>query len=264
MANQAVLWSVALFIAAGPIMTESATAQLTARPDVMTGAFEPGFVGEAFGERFPMRVVRLGEMEIASGQVVVADPAWMWTSDRPIALSVAPGRYAVDLAVADTGDSGQRIALARLRLSSEPAVRWAMAVTETQDVSSLEPGQIFGYGVDTGTGAFIDAGSLVELAAANPDQYGDWRMDQWNDWTRQAETTAVQLGIPYGHTLITRLGTGDIAFFSSGWGDGFYASWVGYDAADRPVAIVTDFAVITAVNAPADQDEVVAVQGHAD
>jgi hypothetical protein len=34
--------------------------------------------------------------------------------------------------------------------------------------------------------------------------------------------------------------------FSSGWGDGSYPSFWGYDADSQPVALVTDFGVLDA------------------
>src|SRR4029078_4230104 len=40
------------------------------------------------------------------------------------------------------------------------------------------------------------------------------------------------------------MGPANIVMFTSGWGDGFYASWFGYDAQGRVAALVTDFAVV--------------------
>jgi hypothetical protein len=221
---------------------------------VLVGAFEPGFIGEAEEKRYPIRVVRIGEMEIVSGRVLLVDPFLMSTRDEPLALQVRPGRYPVDLAVADAGESGQRVALARLLLSSAPAVRWAIAVTDQQDATTLKGDEIFGYFVDAGTGAFVDAAVPAWLATEYPQSNYEEYAAVTDDWIRRGEAAAEALGIPYGFALIERLGRGDAAMFSSGWGDGDYASWVGYDTDDRPVAIVTDFAVITAVNFPPTDD----------
>jgi hypothetical protein len=267
-----VLVAVGLLAACAP----AAQAQITPRPDVLTGAFTPGFVGEADEERYPVRTVRIGEVQISSGRVIVVDPFIMSTRDRPLTVSVPPGRYPVDLAVADAGDSGQRVALARLLISDEPPVRWALAVTDEQDPSTLTGDNIFGYGVDAGTGAFVDAAVPAWLereyqwASAvhylervqGPDpailrphvEEVDRYMALVDGWQARGEAAAPDLGIPYGFALVEPLGPGGAAMFSSGWGDGYYASWVGYDADDRPVAIVTDFAVITAVNFPPASD----------
>lgn len=96
------------------------SSQVKPRAEVLTGAFEPGIVGEAEGERFPIRVVSLGELNLASGKLHVLDPFVGPWDGEPLALNIPPGRYPVDLAVADTGGGGVRTALARIRLSTSP------------------------------------------------------------------------------------------------------------------------------------------------
>jgi hypothetical protein len=240
MVRQLVAALAALF-AAGP-----ALAQVTARPDVMTSAFQPGFVGEADEDRYPLRTLRIGELNLASGRLVVADPFLVRGEETPLDLAIAPGRYPVDIAVADTGKGGHRVALARLLLSQAPPVRWSMAVTAGEDVRTLKGDQVFGFGVDTGTGAFLDAGA-ARWIGQQPPESADARSD---DWQGRGEAQGLELGIPYGFVLVDEAGPGGVAMFSSGWGDGHYASWVGHDAQGRPAQVVTDFAVITAVNIP--------------
>jgi hypothetical protein len=225
-------------------------AVITPRPDVLSGAFAPGFTGEAADKRYPIRVVRIGDMEVASGRVLLCDPFSMSEQDEPLALQVRPGRYPVDLAVADTGKSGQRVALARLLLSSTPAQRWVIAVTRLQDPATLKDGEEFGYGVDAGIGAFVDAAVPAWLAVQYPSSDFERYQSLQDDWLSRGEAAAEALEIPHGFTLIERLGHGDAAMFSSGWGDGFYTSWVGYGQDNDPVAIVTDFVVIDAVTIP--------------
>ena len=234
--------------------TPAAQAQITPRPEVLSGAFTPGFVGEADEKRYPIRTIRIGEVLISSGRVILADPFLMSTRDRPLTIPVPPGRYPVDLAVADAGDSGQRVALARLLISDAPPVRWALAVTDEQDPATLTGDQIFGYGVDAGTGAFVDAAVPAWLEDRYPSSDPDGYMAVVDDWQARGEAAAADLGVPYGFALVEPLGPGGAAMFSSGWGDGHYASWVGYGADDQPVVLVTDFAVITAVNFPSVSD----------
>lgn len=224
--------------------------RITPRPDVLSGAFEPGFIGEAAEKRYPVRTFRMGEILISSGRVIVADPFLMSTWSKPLAFSIAPGRYPVDLAVADAGPSGQRVALARLLLSESPAVRWEIAVTDEQNPADLQGDDIFGFGVDAGTAAFVDAGVPAWLEAQYPSENFEAYQDLTEGWQTRGEAGGEALGIPYGFVLIERFGDGEAAMFSSGWGDGYYATWIGYDADDQPVALVTDFAVITAVNFP--------------
>lgn len=49
---------------------------------------------------------------------------------------------------------------------------------------------------------------------------------------------------PYSFLLDLPLGEANAIMFHSGWGDGFYASWFGYDADGNVAALVTDLATI--------------------
>ncbi|MDO9076392.1 MAG: DUF4241 domain-containing protein, partial [Brevundimonas sp.] len=180
----------------------AAQAQITPRPEVLTGAFTPGFVGEADEKRYPVRTIRIGEVQITSGRVILVDPFLMSTRDRPLTVSVPPGRYPVDLAVADAGDSGQRVALARLLISDAPPVRWALAVTDEQDPATLTADAIFGYGVDAGTGAFVDAAVPGWLADQYPSSGDDRYSALVDGWQTRGEATALDLGLPYGFALV--------------------------------------------------------------
>ncbi len=158
-------------LAAVMIMAGSpVAAQVTIRPEVMVGAFQPGFVGEADEDRYPLRTLRIGTLNLSSGQLILADPLILSDRDRPLDLDLPPGRYPVDLAVADTGKGGHRVALARLLLSDAPPVRWAMAVRKGEDVRTLKGDQVFAYGVDSGTGGFVDAGARDWLLAQAPEK----------------------------------------------------------------------------------------------
>ncbi|HUJ60650.1 MAG TPA: DUF4241 domain-containing protein, partial [Kofleriaceae bacterium] len=140
------------------------------------------------------------------------------------ARTVPPGKYRVELLELDRD---QRFALARVVLAPGTPVRWELAVRPGEDVRALKPGQIYGYGVDAGTGCFVDGASvdkvrgeavsnaLLAAVSARPDGIARW----------PAAGDAVAIA------------------FASGYGDGVYPSWWGLDATGRPVELVTDFHV---------------------
>lgn len=238
-----VLAAMAVLMAGGQA---AAATGVTARLEVMVGAFGPGFVGEADDERYPLRTVRIGELNLSSGRLILADPLIVSEHDKPVDLTLRPGRYPVDIAVADTGKGGHRVALARLLLSDAPPVRWGMAVNVGEDVRTLKRDHVFSYGVDSGTGGFLDAGAVAWMSALSAE-----KAEALNEaWIERGEAQGPKLGLPYGFALAEEVGPGGVVMMSSGWGDGAYASWVGYDAAGKPVQVVTDFAVIEAVDIP--------------
>ena len=72
------------------------------------------------------------------------------------------GNFPVELAVAQIVDD-ERVAFARIKFSSETPISWTIAVCDGQDVSKLNVDEIFGYGVDAGTGAFMDTSGAKEF-----------------------------------------------------------------------------------------------------
>ncbi len=214
---------------------------------VFDKAFAPGFSvetqsafeGETRVERVPFRLVQAGGLKLPSGQVCATDPFIALADAKPFTQAVPAGTFPVRLAVADFPSGGTRVAFARVDFSEARVVRWAMAVVAGQDIATLKADEIFGYGVDAGTGSFFDpvAGrAAAELLKADE--------DAWETWQTDGETNGPKVIGPYSFLLDLPLGDANAIMFHSGWGDGFYASWFGYDASGNVAALVTDFATI--------------------
>lgn len=196
---------------------------------------------QAFGSGFtvtppdgPIRLsgLEIGNLAVPSGRIVACDP---FLCDRTEAFGrrVPVGKFPVQLAMARL-QHDERVAFARILFADRPVVRWEMALRPGQTLKDLEPGYIHGYGVDTGTGAFMDAAAQVPYLAATADEAVTMRLvDALNNAPVGSRAWLLR---PYGHA--------NVAMFSSGWGDGFYASYFGLDSAGRVVALVTDFGVV--------------------
>lgn len=214
---------------------------------VFDKAFTPGFIvttrdtykSETRVETVPFKVVAAGLLKLPSGQICAADPFIALTDAKPFTQRTPSGAFPVRLAVGDFPSGGVRVAFARVDFSAKPVVRWRMAVVEGQDVATLRGDEIFGYGVDAGTGSFFDpvAGkAAARLLEANP--------DAWESWQTEGERNGPEVIGPYSFLLDLPLGEANAIMFHSGWGDGFYASWFGYDADGNVAALVTDLATI--------------------
>jgi hypothetical protein len=200
-------------------------------------AFVPRWKAQVGEETVSFRVFEAGQLRLPSGKIVACDP--FVNMDRPaFTVSVPAGEYSVRLALVEGGNDARRVAFARLAISSAPVVRWEMALVAGQDATTLKADEIFGYPVDAGTGSFLDAETG---AAAWPKMTEDEDIAQ--GWITQGDKLSAGPGTPTFH-LDVDVGQGNIVMFTSGWGDGFYASWFGYDAQGRVAALVTDFAVV--------------------
>ncbi len=195
-------------------------------------------------ERYTLHVHTMGELVVTSGHILACDPELMFETPS-FADTVPPGRYPVILSVAEMPSRDQRVAYALLRLSEHAAVRWEMAAPQGQTLRALKPGEAFGYSVDFGTGCFMDIDVPRELVAQEAAR---------TDITDESAQFYVRLDDMQHKTYLPTWSWADLVVdettganiitFSSGWGDGYYPSYWGYDAADQRVALVTDFGVL--------------------
>jgi hypothetical protein len=175
---------------------------------------------------------QLPELWLPSGQVVASDGFIM--DQSPFSRKVQPGEYPVVLVIARLGED-ERVALAILRFSEAPVAKWEMAVTKGQDIKTLGKDEIFGYGVDSGTGCFCDPAAQKRINAVSDSQMEFF--DRVNSEMQKA----------YRNTrdwVHIETADGSAALFSSGFGDGFYPSYFGLDEAGEATALVTDFGIV--------------------
>jgi len=179
-------------------------------------------------------VTPIGDLELPTGEIIACDP--LVTGDDWPALSrkVKPGHYPVSLFEAQG-----RVAAAFLRFRPGTPVRWELATMPGQDVATLKDDEIFGYPVDAGLGSFMDKTAMALMSAAQhklkPDQ-------NYYDDVLAAEFAPNQDRFVMHHPAAGN--ASNIAMFWSGWGDGFYPSFWGLDAAGEPILLMTDFGVL--------------------
>lgn len=105
-------------------------------------------------------------------------------------------------------------------------------------MSNLGPNMCFGYGIDSGTGSFMDlraARALVKLAEAEEEE-------EIHEAIREA-THAAQDSAALDSVRVAKTESNVVAFVS-GHGDGFGSSWWGLDSKNQVTSLVTDFFVL--------------------
>lgn len=182
------------------------------------------------GSGFMQKLLRVGELVAADAFVSAINPG-------PFRQLVPAGFHPVFLAIAHLANGEQRVAYARVRFTTEQTVNWRAAIASEADESSVRIGQPWGYGVDSACGCFMSARAqkLSEKRFADDPQFemqvlrdmeangGDWVDFRPSD---ECEDNVIA--------------------FSSGRGDGIYASCFGLDRNDQLTDLVTDFKVSNA------------------
>lgn len=185
----------------------------------------------------PVTVMDVGTVRFPSGRIIACDPLVSLEDAEPFIQLVPPGEYAVRICVVPHERYGDRYACVKVELTKGRPVRYDMAMTGREDLSEeLQEGEFFGFGVDAGMGCVVDEVAreafrrywedrasteegidpyndlfcdvLERSYSENPEHQregGDWAV-----WT----VPGTDLGIP---------------IFASGWGDGCYPCYYGYD-----------------------------------
>ena len=183
------------------------------------------------------RIESIGNLIITSGQIAASDPL-VCPDPQPFTRRVPNGEYPVTLAIAILEGGDERVAFARVDFTQGPINHWEMAVINGQLVEDLQDDEMFGYGVDAGTGCFMD----IDTSHALTKRMGE------ND--RYFLDIIEFLDETYRHTWSWANfkpdpeSAGNIVAFSSGYGDGFYASYFAIGGDHKPIALITDFAII--------------------
>ncbi|MFT4023352.1 MAG: DUF4241 domain-containing protein [Flavihumibacter sp.] len=203
-------------------------------PAFLEDVFHDGFTfTNPDGTRYEFYCQPIGDLPVRDGRIIACDP-FIFMNDEPFTAQFPTGNFPLELAIARLQDD-ERIGFARIRFSAAAPVRWAFALTASQNPATLEEGYYFGYPVDAGTGSFMDQSAAATFAAFfDRDEKNFERLIDWMQAT-------------YKNTrswYLFKEGPATVAMFSSGWGDGLYPSLIGYDAGGGICRLVTDFLLL--------------------
>ncbi|VXD15095.1 conserved hypothetical protein [Planktothrix serta PCC 8927] len=203
----------------------------------LTQAFQPGYWFQTPLDHDPERVTysvqTIGELVLTSGKIVVCDPLVAINPHLCLTQPLAAGRYQVQLSIATFHDQKeQRVACAMLVIRDQPAVKWELAASFPGD-------QEWAYPMNSGTGCFMDGEVAQRLSDLSEQEFEDYydRLDQALDQTYIDTWDWANFCLDESTGL-------NIIAFHSGWGEGCYPAYWGYDQQGNLVCLVTDFRLL--------------------
>lgn len=202
--------------------------------------------GAEEGQVYEVEVHRLGELSLPDGRLIGCDPYLADLTHRPFDLTLPPGGHPVGVAIVRIASDHIRPAALLLSVGSAPITRWSLAQTLPEaadaptdpedDPTTFEIGAIVGYGVDAGTGAFLSPSALPALVEVGHEDGG--MLEDPLSVAMAASPIDAALAAPRPDALA-------VAQCHSGWGDGVYATWVGWDEGGAVSLVMTDFTVVS-------------------
>lgn len=206
--------------------------------------FKKQKIGEA-----DLDVLNLGMVHFATGKVIACDPLVELGEINPYIQTIPAGIYPVKIAVSDSDYSGIRYACAKVEVSDKKPIRYELAMTGKEKLAQeFEEGDIFGFGVDAGMACIADA--------LTQDAFNDFWKKLWDrdntinpydalfsDLLEENYKKYPKYQSNIGDWLNWRIpGTDcDLPIFASGWGDGYYPVYFGYDAAGEITGVYVHF-----------------------
>ncbi|RYD59092.1 MAG: DUF4241 domain-containing protein [Sphingobacteriales bacterium] len=204
-------------------------------PAYLENAFTEGFAyTDEDNSIFKFHTTNMGMLKVQDGKIIACDPI-VFYEEPPFKDDFPKGSFPVELAIASIDGNDERIGLARIKFSDNAPVKWDCTLCDGQDISTLEPDEYFGYGVDSGTGGFMDTSAATVLLQelSRDADFGEKLVDQLDK--NYKDTRSWQMWEKDG---------ANVAMFTSGWGDGLYASYIGYDDNGNICRLVTDFGLL--------------------
>lgn len=197
--------------------------------------FETAFIKNTFTKEgdvyFTFHSVDIGNIKVESGKLIACDPLVAnnkvsFTQQFPI------GQFPVQLAIAKTS-SDERVGFSRILFSKDTVARWEPALQPGQQPQSIKSDDIYCYGVDSGTGMFIDYQAKKVFQQKD---FSVWEQVFEKGFEKHNRNTWTYLVHEFdGHNL---------AAFSTGYGDGCYATYIGFNTKGEVCRLLTDFGMV--------------------
>ncbi len=215
------------------------------------GSYSLDFFESLFKESEKMRLLRAGEVDFPTGEVVLADPLAYLGSKYETVLDqkIPAGTYPVELSVCLSRIAGLRFAAARLLVSEGEAVRYEIAMPKGKKREDWElAGALTFFGVDTGLACFAD----VQVSGEYREFFEKWQQenpgknkytDYFEELFQKSYEAYPEFQNPGGSFLAWQMPESGrrIVLFSSGMGDGIYSGYWGIGEKGEAVSLTIVF-----------------------
>lgn len=194
-----------------------------------------------FVENPLLETYEVGKINISSGYIVASDPL-ISPDHSAFAQEFPKGDFTV---LVHKERESNCIAYSEIIFDKNKiAENWKLALCDDQNIKELKEGEIFGYLVESGMGSFMDKTSQISLNQLEQELfqkkgadftgiYEEFFHSHFFDEKGAIDQFAVLK--PYYNK------TENIIAFETGYGEGFYASYIGYSKDDQPVKLISEF-----------------------
>jgi hypothetical protein len=184
--------------------------------------------------------VNIGKLNVESGKLIASDPIVMHDA-KAFTNSFPIGLFPVQLAIANF-KMDQRVAFSRVLFSDKSVAKWEFALLDGQKQIPIEGEEMYGFGVDAGIGLYIDKKANDAFNSLTGEDNKKWEEVFVNQMSKNDRNT--------WSYILYKFGKHNLAAFSTGYGDGTYATYIGYDEQGKICRLLTDFGIVDWLKEP--------------
>ena len=180
--------------------------------------------------------LEIGEINLPTGEILVCDPLVELGEAETYLQKTPVGKFPVKIAVVLSEDYGDRYACVKVEFNKNKPIVYELAVTGNEEgMDEAKEDEYYGFGVDAGMGCVADKKAqeeysrywkkLEEEGANNP--YDDIFEELLEESFKKSPKYQRNSG-DWANFIIPNSDL-NIPVFASGWGDGVYPCYFGYD-----------------------------------
>lgn len=182
-------------------------------------------------------ILDIGEVNLPTGEILACDPLVELEDAKTFIQRVSIGKYPVKISVVPSEEYGDRYACVKVEFSKNKPVVYELAVTGVEEnMDEAKEDEFYGFGVDAGMGCVVDKKAqeeyikyweklVEEEEADNPfdDIFDDLLVESAKKYPKYQREYG-----DWANWIIPNTDV-NIPIFASGWGDGVYPCYFGYD-----------------------------------
>jgi hypothetical protein len=196
-----------------------------------------------------IHILDMGTVNFPTGNIMALDPlVFLNLKEKPYFIKVPSGIFPITAAVVEVEEGHYRYAAGKVGFNDIPVEYFIEALHGNEDLDNFEKGNFFGFNVDAGLGTIVDVDTrdaycdfIEKWEEEHPDKntYDDLfakefkRNYEKNPKYQRKDGDWINFTIP-GTNL-------NIPMFQSGFGDGTYPAYFGYDKNDKICQVIIQF-----------------------
>ena len=197
-------------------------------------------------------LINIGDVVLDTGEIVVCDPLCClgmgYNKIPPLVQRVLIGKYPVTISVFDSKEYGIRYMASKLSFSNKMPVRFQLATKKGDNLVDLKEDEIFGFPVDAGLACFCDRHTEILYE----EFYTDWHnknpnKNHYDDYFSEIFEKSYREKPQYQRSGGDWINwyvpntENNITMFNTGFGDGFYPCYWGYDEQSKICCLIIQF-----------------------